>query len=1113
MILQVFALTNGTRALTIPYSIPLQMGCSLLIGCGISLVVNLLVWPETAVDGLGRALRDTMTSSKDMLDMITKQFFLEPGVDMIPSKTIDDTAEKMRNCLTKVRSAYKEAKYEISYTRIRPTELISIRRSLERIIKHLSALSRGLQSERELFDSILASVENDSNHDDEEYDSDDDNGDSEGDISTHLSPSDNDDNDGYQKKVVDSTTPLSVVDEAPFMTRVTTTENDNHLSPKAAQLLRSSAPPAPGAINNLKTAYTKHYKSNSTTIPQTLYGEADDENEDDDNNADRNQLSVSSFKSFLHIPKRLSPSMQKQPVATPQKRRKALHSRKDQNLLFTYLESLREPLTQLSIRCVDALVCVRDGISRAIINDSKPTNGDDDSNMGDTLWLSFLFSDCCHKNKNKNKFTDKNVHDEKRTSNKTASSSRSQRRPRPHDVDHCTCSDDMIQALRKFDADEKESIRSLYDHNKRLSTTSQNEEEEEDPPLDLTIREELFMVFFFIFTIREICKELAVMTRNMNELKERCKKNPRRLYIPRPTLRWLRKWLNSNNHQSTRDKGGHSPGTLIRDTKDEEHTNKATDEYRLVALQEQNIKRFKSRKGSATVVSSTQRMELIKSRASTKRSAASSSDHSLRSQSDRISNVRKRGRHIDHPPRRDSVLLMDIENQLAAPQRWNENENEGNNGEAGSDSDDDTISQQRSRKSEQPKTPLIIKLRYQIWCILHYLTKYEVKFAIKTAAAVTSLCIPAFVPASNGWYIRDRGQWASITVIAIMNPTSGGTLHAGLWRVAGTLIGGLIGWAALESDNGRAYFLALFAVLLAIPFFYVHLGSTYNKVGTVVLITYVAVALTRYVKPPDNNESISTTVWKRIVTVIIGIIVATFLNSAVWPFIARHATRQSVSSIANRLGEYYNFLTGTFLYHDLSIPPSEDDIRRCTQMEQKIQSSINSTSVLLELTDHEPRLKGPFPKEIYREMINSTQAILDNLGSIRVALLQMPWIVKLDICNQHHYKYRRDMVASLMLHFYTISSSLASKVPLPVYLPSMRAARKRILDRRRNEEEGGDRWVKFNNLSWYCMAFSSAEIVDELEHLTKLVRFIVGEARYSDRAKHLDEELIPNQQY
>ena len=43
---------------------------------------------------------------------------------------------------------------------------------------------------------------------------------------------------------------------------------------------------------------------------------------------------------------------------------------------------------------------------------------------------------------------------------------------------------------------------------------------------------------------------------------------------------------------------------------------------------------------------------------------------------------------------------------------------------------------------------------------------------------------------------------------------SGGTLNAGLWRVTGTIIGGLFGWAALESDNGSAYVLALFAVLL-----------------------------------------------------------------------------------------------------------------------------------------------------------------------------------------------------------------------------------------------------------------------------------------------------------
>lgn len=68
----------------------------------------------------------------------------------------------------------------------------------------------------------------------------------------------------------------------------------------------------------------------------------------------------------------------------------------------------------------------------------------------------------------------------------------------------------------------------------------------------------------------------------------------------------------------------------------------------------------------------------------------------------------------------------------------------------------------------------------------------------------------------------------------------------------------------------------LMSCSIAIPFFYLHLASTYNKVGTVVLMTYVAVALSRYVTSPA--EPISVTVWKRTITVIIGIVVAVCLN-------------------------------------------------------------------------------------------------------------------------------------------------------------------------------------------------------------------------------------------
>lgn len=47
---------------------------------------------------------------------------------------------------------------------------------------------------------------------------------------------------------------------------------------------------------------------------------------------------------------------------------------------------------------------------------------------------------------------------------------------------------------------------------------------------------------------------------------------------------------------------------------------------------------------------------------------------------------------------------------------------------------------------------------------------------------------------------------------------------------------------------------------IALPFFYIHLGSTYNKVGIVTLTTYMVVALSRYVSPPAG-ETIAATVW------------------------------------------------------------------------------------------------------------------------------------------------------------------------------------------------------------------------------------------------------------
>lgn len=77
----------------------------------------------------------------------------------------------------------------------------------------------------------------------------------------------------------------------------------------------------------------------------------------------------------------------------------------------------------------------------------------------------------------------------------------------------------------------------------------------------------------------------------------------------------------------------------------------------------------------------------------------------------------------------------------------------------------------KNEEEEKEKLPIILRIRYGIWKQLQLFTKYEFKFALKMAVAVIVLSIPAFVPSSVDWYYNIRGQWAPMTVIAIMNPT------------------------------------------------------------------------------------------------------------------------------------------------------------------------------------------------------------------------------------------------------------------------------------------------------------------------------------------------------
>ena len=74
---------------------------------------------------------------------------------------------------------------------------------------------------------------------------------------------------------------------------------------------------------------------------------------------------------------------------------------------------------------------------------------------------------------------------------------------------------------------------------------------------------------------------------------------------------------------------------------------------------------------------------------------------------------------------------------------------------------------------------------------------------------------------------------------------------------------------------------------------------------------------------------------------------------------------------------------------------------------------------------------------------------------------------------------------------------------MPIFLPSARAARTNLLHNQQ-VNSSKERLVNFRNLTWFAVACWTEEIISELEHLSTLVKYIVGDAKFAAQARRID---------
>ncbi|KAF9091010.1 hypothetical protein BGX23_005558 [Mortierella sp. AD031] len=280
--------------------------------------------------------------------------------------------------------------------------------------------------------------------------------------------------------------------------------------------------------------------------------------------------------------------------------------------------------------------------------------------------------------------------------------------------------------------------------------------------------------------------------------------------------------------------------------------------------------------------------------------------------------------------------------------------------------------------------------RFRVWEFLQEFKSDEIRYGLKMAAALTFVGLWAWLGWTNTLLATDRGQWVMMTIVAVLSPTIGATFSVCAWRVGGTVVGVLNPYVILAMMPPIT-FMAAYCILI----------STHPIMEVIMMLSYNSIIFGLYHGRTQDN--IYGTSYKVAVTVIIGILISVGLNTLLRLVLARRELRKDIALLIGRRGVLF-----------------------------------------AELSASEPRLKENFPGFLYKQIVQCCQNILDRMVSMRMAAQVLSTEVRDLVTGPMNY-YRRDMVGALLLYFSVLSSSLASKAPLPAYLPSARMARLRVI--------------------------------------------------------------------
>jgi len=95
-----------------------------------------------------RALNESLDTSRTLLDLSTRSFLLHHKTIALPKSVLENAQAEVRKAQKKLYSAYREARYEVTFSRTDPADYKEVRVVVSALVRHLGSMSLVVQNER-----------------------------------------------------------------------------------------------------------------------------------------------------------------------------------------------------------------------------------------------------------------------------------------------------------------------------------------------------------------------------------------------------------------------------------------------------------------------------------------------------------------------------------------------------------------------------------------------------------------------------------------------------------------------------------------------------------------------------------------------------------------------------------------------------------------------------------------------------------------------------------------------------------------------------------------------------------------------------------------------------